>query len=273
MSRSGSRRPRVALPFTILPSRDTVRLIAGEDFRYTLQGPGLDEWLPPLLASCDGRRDLVELLSLVPPPHRSSAPALVDRLYGERVLVDGPAIGAHPAVPHGLRVEGAGPLADLLRPDEAPATPALAVLCQDRLDYDAALGFNDRRLQSAGGPWIWATTGPMARAYVSPVFLPDAGPCLACLLGRFRGLSPAPELYDALEEHARNGRPIEAVPFPPEGVAIAAQLVRWKRALLMEKEPPPSLYRLHVVEAAALEVTSHRVFADPECAACGRRGA
>ena len=36
--------------------------------------------------------------------------------------------------------------------------------------------------------------------------------------------------------------------------------------------PPAALYRLHALEVATLEVTAHRVFADPECPACrGRR--
>ena len=38
-----ARRPRLALPFTVLASPDSVRLVAGEDFRYTLTGPELDD--------------------------------------------------------------------------------------------------------------------------------------------------------------------------------------------------------------------------------------
>src|SRR4051794_6435571 len=33
-------RPRLALPFTFLTGPGRVRLVAGEDFRYTLAGPG-----------------------------------------------------------------------------------------------------------------------------------------------------------------------------------------------------------------------------------------
>jgi bacteriocin biosynthesis cyclodehydratase domain-containing protein len=109
----------------------------------------------------------------------------------------------------------------------------------------------------------------MSRGYVSPLFLPDAGPCLACLLGHFERLSPAPEIYRELREHARAGRPVEPVPIPPEAVTVLAALVRWKASLAAQREPPAALYRLHVLEVETMEVSSHRVFVDPECPECG----
>jgi bacteriocin biosynthesis cyclodehydratase domain-containing protein len=243
-----SRRPRLALPFTVLASPGVVRIVAGEDFRYTLKGDGIDGWLPALLASFDGRRPLGEL--------SAAAAEVVDRLYGERVLVDG---DARPTESLGLGAEGRGPLLDGL-PTDGP----LRVLCQDRLDYDEALRFNRRCLEGPG-PWMWATIGPLARGYVSPVFLPGSGPCLACLLRHFRRRSPAPELYDALEEQGKKGLPIEPATFPPEGVAILHNLMVRKAAMLSDA----AAYRLHVLETATLEVTSHRVFRDPECDVCG----
>jgi hypothetical protein len=48
------------------------------------------------------------------------------------------------------------------------------------------------------------------------------------------------------------------------------QIVCWKARLLSEAEPPGVLYRLHVLEADTMEVSSHRVFIDPECPECGR---
>jgi bacteriocin biosynthesis cyclodehydratase domain-containing protein len=270
---SPPRRPCLALPFTVLTGRDTVRLVAGEDFRYTLTGPGLEQWLPGLLVALDGSCLLEDALGRVPDAQREPARELVERLYGERVLVEGPAEAAHPAGRYRLAPEGSAAWRAGLegRPDDGTASAVLMVLCQDRLDYDEALRFN-RRCLAGTAPWLWATTGPMGRGYVSPVFLPDAGPCLACLLSHFRRLSPAPEFYDALAEHARAGLPIRPVPFPPPAVAVVQQLVRWKADLLAEPETPAALYRLHVVEVASLEVTSHRVFADPECPECrGRR--
>ena len=49
-------RPCLALPFTIVSAANQVRLIAGEDFRYTLNGPELETWLPAWLSQFDGRR-------------------------------------------------------------------------------------------------------------------------------------------------------------------------------------------------------------------------
>src|SRR6266516_3087400 len=45
------KRVRFAFPFAILTKPDTVRLVAGEEFRYTLRSPSLEQWLPQLLSS------------------------------------------------------------------------------------------------------------------------------------------------------------------------------------------------------------------------------
>lgn len=264
-------RPCLALPYTVISEPDTVRLVAGEDHRYTMSGPGLEAWLPGLLAACDGRRPIDEILGGLDGPTRSQAQELVGRLYGERVLVDGPVERAHRPSAYALAVEGTGPLADRLAAADATAATGarrLLVFCQDRLDHAAAMAFNARCLR-AGEPWIWATLGPMSRGYVGPAFLPRAGPCWACLLGQFRRLSPAPELYDSLIAHARGGHAIAPADFPAAGAEILAQLVLWKRDQLGRDDPPSALYRLHVLELDAMEVTVHRVPIDPECPACG----
>ena len=146
--------------------------------------------------------------------------------------------------------------------------PPLALLVQDRLDPEAALRFNERCL---GGdrPWLWVSTGALARGYVSQVFLPGVGPCLGCLFEHFRRLTPTPELHDALREHARQGGAIPAVPFPTEGMGMLASIVDWKVAQLSLSEPSPALYRLHVLDATSLEVATHRVLADESCPWCG----
>jgi bacteriocin biosynthesis cyclodehydratase domain-containing protein len=261
-------RIRLALPCTVVAEGDAVRLIAGEDFRYTLTAPGLGRWLPALLAGMDGQTPLADLLTRLDEPLRDPARRLVERLYGERVLIDGPTSLAHRPAAYCLAVEGTGLLVERLTPGQPEATLPLPVLCQDRLDYAAALDFN-RRARRGSSPWLWATYGPLRRGYVSPVFLPDAGPCLGCLLRHFRRLSPAPELYDALTEYSRQGGVVEPVLFPEPGVGILAELVRWKALLLAEPEPPAALFQLHVVEADTLEVTAHEVFTDPECPECG----
>jgi bacteriocin biosynthesis cyclodehydratase domain-containing protein len=263
-----SRRPRLALPCTFLSGPDQVRLVAGEDFRYTLSGPGVEHWLPAFLGGLEGRETLAEAVARLDEGRRSLALALAARLYGERVLVDGPAAAAHPAAVCRLVVEGEGALVGrLAKAAEEQAGRELRVLCQDRLDYDAALRFN-ARCRRGTAPWLWVTYGPMSRGYVSPLFLPDAGPCLACLLGHFERLSPSPELYRELTEHARQGGRIEPAPFPTEAVAMLEALVLWKAGLAERCEPPAALYRLHVLEVETMEVETHRVFVDPECREC-----
>jgi bacteriocin biosynthesis cyclodehydratase domain-containing protein len=261
------RRPRLALPFTVLSSEGTVRLVAGEDFRYTLSGPGIEEWLPPVLEGLDGRRTLDDLARDLPRERSAALVELIERLQAERVVVEGPAGAAHEAALHCIRAEGSGRLLEALETDGAGPGTEIRVLCQDRLDWDEALRFNRRSL-AGSAPSLWATYGPMSRGYVSPPFLPGAGPCLGCLVRHFRRLSPASEIYDGLIDHARRGEAVKTVPFPPAGVEILRQLVRWKVSLLAEAEPPAALYRLHVLDLHAMEVSSHRVFADPECPDC-----
>ena len=52
------KRIRFAFPFAILTKPDTVRLVAGEELRYTLRSPSLDQWLPGFLRSFDLRPEL-----------------------------------------------------------------------------------------------------------------------------------------------------------------------------------------------------------------------
>ena len=265
-------RPCLALTFTVLTGRDRVHLVAGEDVRFTLSGPGLETWLPGWLPLLDGRRSLDEALSGIDPRHHTAARALLERLSGERLVIEGPPELAPRPAPTGLLPQGAGPLRAALDALAAPAgAHGVGVLCQDRLDLDEALGFNERCLKG-GLPWLWVSCAALSRAYVSPVFLPDAGPCLACLLGHFRRLSPLPELYDELVSHARHGGAFAPAAFPEPGLVVLAYLARWKVDLLSRPEPPAAIYRLHVLEACSLEVGSHPVLLDPECRACrGRR--
>jgi bacteriocin biosynthesis cyclodehydratase domain-containing protein len=266
-------RPRLALPFTFLGEGDQVRLVAGEDFRWTLAGPGIASWLPAWLALLDGRRTLDEMLTQLAPEHHAAARQILDHLAGERVLIAGPVEAGHSDRRHRLLVEGTGLFRAGLEAlaDAYPALPVVAVLCQDRPDIDEVLRFNERSLRSAS-PWLWISCAAMNRGYVSPVFLPDAGPCLRCLLGHFRRLSPLPELYDELAEHTRAGGRLAAVPFPAPAVTILQQILVWKIDLLAREEASAAMYRLHVLEAASLEVSSHPVMVDPECRAChGRR--
>lgn len=258
-------RPRLALPFTTLAAPGVVRLVAGEDHRYALEGPDLDRWLPPLLARLDGATPVDEALAAVEPARREAARALLARLVGERVLVEGTAAQAHRPAAHRLAPEGTGPLVERLA--GAGEGAPLPVLCQDRLDLEAARAFG-ARCRAAGLPHLWLSTGPLTRAFVSPVVLPDAGPCLQCLLDRLRRLSPAPEVWAALDAHARAGGAVAPVDFPAEGLAALAAVAAWKVRALAEPAPPPAVFRLHALERDAFELTTHRVFRDPECPVC-----
>ena len=263
------RRPRLAYPFTVLTDKGTVRLVAGEDHRYTLTAPEMDEWLPALLAEFTGRKTIAEILARLNPERREAAIGIARQLYGERVLVDGVAADTHVARSHRLVVGGSGKLRDLLEahPSTESGSP-LRLLCQDRLDYEEVLA-EQRQCRREKTPFLWASYGPMTRAYVSPLFLPDAGPCFGCLLRSFQRLSPTPEIYDALREQTLRGGTIEPVDFPREGLLVLQGLILWKLRQAEVEHCDPALYRLHVLELANFEVTTHRVFADPGCAECG----
>jgi hypothetical protein len=268
-----SRRLRLAYPFTILAEADVVRLVAGEDYRYTLTSPGLERWLPAVVARLTGKETLAELLEALDSPQRDAALQIVQQLLGERVLVDGTADDAHVARSFRIELQGPGRLRDLLDREIKPTdAPPLVLLCQDGLDYEEALALN-RRCRETMTPFLWASYGALNRAYVSPLFLPDAGPCFGCLLRSFQRLSPAPEIYDALRDHARRGQRIAAADFPREGLLILQGLVLWKLQQAAAELCDPALYQLHVLERANFEVTTHRVFADALCEECRPAGA
>jgi bacteriocin biosynthesis cyclodehydratase domain-containing protein len=253
-----------------------VRLVAGEEFRFTLSGPGLETWLPGFLGQLDGRRSLDEALATLSPAHQAAARHLLESLGGERLLTEGPLELAPRPVSLALLPEGTGALRAavdrLACPPvaHAPGSPGVRVLCQDTLDLNEALAFNERCLKGPS-PWLWLTCAPLSRAYVSPVFLPDAGPCLACLVGHFRRLSPFPALYDELVQHGCEGGTFAPAHFPESGLDVLAHLARGKVDLLARPEPAATAFRLHVLEVATLEVSSHPVLLDPECRACRRR--
>lgn len=272
------RRPQLAWRFTILTGPGLVRLIAGEDLRFTLREPELEMWFPAWLQSFDGRT-IGEVLEQMPTARQAQALDWIQRLYGERIVVDCPAaLGPMPRELQAL-VTGTGSLVARLQavldagrpaPVVSPESPPslVHVLCQDRLDYAAALEFNRLR-RTQRDPWLWISTGAAERAWVSPLFLADAGPCLECLVRGFQRLSPAPELYEALLEHVRQGGVVEPAAFPAMGLELVVQLTRWKLALSAAELPAAALYRLHVVETDSLEVAAYPVLLDPDCPACG----
>jgi len=268
------KRVRFAFPFAILTKPDTVRLVAGEEFRYTLRSLSLEQWLPQLLSSFEREVEWRPLLNQLPCERHQQALEIITRLYGERVLMEG--TGEYPPTPSPLRcvVEGSGKLSERLRgavPAVLRSAGHVAALCQDTLDYAAALDFNRRCRRSDAAGWLWISCGPMGRGFVSSVFRPHAGPCLGCLIRNFQRLSPAPEIYEHLIEHSCAGGEIPPVPFPAPALDLLAALARWKIESSAQTEPSVGVYRLHVVEADTMECTTHRVFRDPHCPDCSPR--
>src|SRR5438874_10065915 len=94
------KRVRFAFPFAILTKPDTVRLVAGEEFRYTLRSPSLDQWLPRFLGGFEREAEWQRLLKQLPSERQQQALEILTRLYGERVLLE--ANGEHPHVPSPL---------------------------------------------------------------------------------------------------------------------------------------------------------------------------
>ncbi|MBA3542094.1 MAG: TOMM precursor leader peptide-binding protein [Deltaproteobacteria bacterium] len=238
-------------------------LIASEDVRYRLGVDGDPGWLRDVLVRCDGRSTLAEILAMTAPDDRSDASAILERLYEERVMLDGSAAQAHVAAPAAYRVTGHGALAERLQ-DGATSDAVLEVFAQDRLDLAALLAHNARAIAERRR-WMWVTTGPGERAYVGPLIVPDAGPCAMCLVVHFKRLSPVPAIYDALLAHAA---PIAVAEFPVAAVEVTAALARWKLGLVAEPVAPAALYALHVIERGDLTIASHVPLADPECAGC-----
>lgn len=254
------------MPFTIIADGAVVHLIGGEDIRYSIHAAGLVQQLAALLLRCDGTSPLPALLADIPEADRIPIEKLVERMYAERILIDGPVEATFTTRNYRPVAEGRGPLVERLSAS-APDGEPLAILCQDSLDHHTALTFN-HRCRREGKPFLWVTAGPASRGYVSPLFLPDAGPCLACLLGQFQRLSPAPQLYAALIQHGTSGGAFPPTPFPPEGWTVLEQIARWKVETARREPVPPALFQLHVLELETMEVSLHRVFTDPTCPEC-----
>ncbi|MBX3275196.1 MAG: TOMM precursor leader peptide-binding protein [Sandaracinaceae bacterium] len=254
----------LALPFTVIAEPDTLRLIAGEDLRYTFRQRDIDRWGAALVEALRAPRARVEALARVEPSVREAASALLARLIEERVVVvDAP---APPAATYRVSVEGAGPLAGVIRaalPSPPREGPALAVLAQDTMDYAAALAFG-RAARARGDAWLWVSEGPLARGFVGPIHLPDGGPCFGCVLASFRRLSPAPALLDALLAHGERGGAMVPAALDPAARAILASLT----ALKIDRGPRAhaAAFALHVLEVASLEVSAHPLWVDPDCA-------
>jgi len=280
--------PRLLPGSTVIAEDSVVHLIAGEDFRFTIQTGDAAPAIARVLRGCLGLHPLADLLIGLTAAERDLALRIVDRLRSERMLFDGPVLPP-PEIPWQIQIEGTGVLVqrarelwlpenDANRPSaegertlNAPNRrnpPVVRVLVQQDLDLAQVLEFNRRQLAEEADAWLWVTTGPLARGYVSPVLLKWGRPCLECLLRHFRRLSPAPQLYDVLE---RPAEPMRFVPGEPaEPLArVVLEIANWKLRRLGQSPAAASQFALHVVEGETLETTLHPVWLDPTCPGCG----
>jgi len=280
--------PRLLPGSTVIAAEQVVHLIAGEDFRFTIQTGDATEVIARVLRGCQGIRPLADLLAGLNPAEQELAIRIVERLRSERMLFDGPPLPP-PEVPWRIEIKGAGILDQrarelwlsmsgaLCQTSGGTTTPnnpnpagvsVVRVLVQQDLDLAQVLQFNRRQLAGEAEAWLWVTTGPLSRGYVSPVILKRGRPCLECLLRHFRRLSPAPQLYDALE---RPREPAQFVPGEPaEPLArIVLEIAGWKLRRLGQAPAAASQFALHVVEAETLETALHPVWLDPTCPGCG----
>lgn len=273
------RSPKLALTFTILSDRHQVRLIAGEDYRYTFSGKDIDQWLPLLLSKFNGTITVDQALKDIDEKYRNDAVKFITRLYGERILIDHLSLNSTSNNSYQIKLLGRGKLFDLLQTEikqlaistnkNSDFAKTINILCQDRLDYYELLNFNRAQLQQSNNFWLWASYGALSRAYVSQLCLTNAGPCLSCLINQFKRLSPMPNIYDHLIDQAKKGGEITPVDISEHPLAMLKHLVLWKLSLInSDNESPAAIFRLHVLEFDKLEITSHRVLIDPDCTEC-----
>src|SRR5271166_6198770 len=111
-----------------------VHLVGGEDVRFSIRAKGLAAGFAALLKQCDGNTPVETLLLELPELDRPRARQLLDRLYGERILCDGPVeLVAVPSARYRPRLEGSGAMVQRLQSDTS-AEHEINILCQDTLD-------------------------------------------------------------------------------------------------------------------------------------------
>lgn len=248
-----------AWPLTVVADRTQVHLIAGEDIRYTLPEATPTESFLAWLRSFEVPQTMAASLAALPAAEQVQARQWAEQLQRERVLVPAAALQFRGQLPVG---PGSGEGAVLVPP---------SIVVQDTLDYAAAWEANKAQIEKQNS-WIWVSVGPGTRGYVSPVFLPHAGPCLGCLLLGFQDRSSTPWVYDVLTAHKQGGGEIRPLDVPAAARAMLVELAQWKSAAFGMSQPSPAVYQLHVLEFDRMEITAHEVWSHPACVVCcGRR--
>jgi bacteriocin biosynthesis cyclodehydratase domain-containing protein len=264
---------KFAFPCTFVNDMGRIWIVAGEDVRISIDAPRTAEWVLPLLRSIDGAATIRTLIEERPAQFRKDAVELIARLKSERLLIDVSAPSSRSeSEKFTLKILGSGAVFEKLRAAVRgrEGERQLIVLCQADLNYQEARNFS-RECQAADSPYAWISHGARTRAFVSPVFLPDSGPCLECLLDNFESLSPLPELYEALAGHAARNGEFAPVEIPAHTGEILGEILLEKIRLLETGSNAPAVFRLHVLEMANLGVETHRLLRDPACRSCSMR--
>ena len=242
----------------------SVWVVAGEDLRWRIEGAESVEWLPGLISGLDGSTPVRSLLEALPEEHRAPASEALSQLITERLVVP---VSCSPESMgrFDIDVVGEGALAEATRSrSEVRAGSPLRVLCQDTLDYSHAERFG-AQARAEAVPHMWSTIGPRVRAFVSPVFLPDQGACVGCIISGFRRLSPVPEFYDVLRSHGARGGDFAPARVASAWIDSVASLIAWKVSLLEPPSAPPAVFQMHRLEAGTAEVSAHRLVIDEDC--------
>ncbi len=228
----------------------------------------------------------------------------VRRLSASRVLVCGPDPIAD-AVSRGLRVAGVGRVTTIDPPGwrpEARATPVdptagrcgdgsasspharpgidratfaaagrgadLLVICPDAADAQVTSAVNALALE-IGVPWLLVRIFG-AQGFVGPLFIPDDGPCHACLLAREEANWSDREIERAyLDRIAREPGSVESYGRLPACAALVSDVAVLEATKHLSRFVMPALLGAVLrIDFAACRTELHRVMRLPRCPAC-----
>ena len=104
--------------------------------------------------------------------------------------------------------------------------------------------------------------------WIGPLFLPDAGPCWACMADRIRGNRHTETYLSRASGGARP--PISPAPAAlPTTLATAANLVALELVKWRAGAASAPGARLHTINLTTLETRAHAVVHRPQCSVCG----
>jgi len=278
--------PRLLPGSTVIAEDSVVHLIAGEDFRFTIQTGDATPAIARVLRGCQGDRPLADLLAGLDPAQRDLAPSDCRPSAVRTDALRRPAPpstrdslanrnrgGQHPrpAGPGVVAVHRWSALSVSGGKHNAEQPQPRRCLARSRAGPAGSrprpgAGIQSPAIGGRGRGLALGHHGPPLARVCQPGH-PQTGPPLS-RVRHFRRLSPAPQLYDVLE---RPAEPIRFVPGEPaEPLArIVLEIANWKLRRLGQSPAAASQFALHVVEGETLETTLHPVWLDPTCPGCG----